>query len=84
MEKIQAKQKIAVTESRDVTGINFASFIGSRPASNHRTFQTSFLKISFPPSPNHPQDRTHHSLYYDRANTVFIQPVSKEIQAAIH
>ena len=28
MEKIQAKQKVAVTESRDVTGINFASFIG--------------------------------------------------------
>jgi hypothetical protein len=28
MENIQAKQKQAVTESRDVTGINFASFIG--------------------------------------------------------
>jgi transposase len=28
MEKIQAKQKVAVTESRNVTGINFASFIG--------------------------------------------------------
>jgi len=28
MEKIQVKQKVAVTESRDVTGIDFASFIG--------------------------------------------------------